>query len=256
MLLTGLLMEFVHVLLAVFFYFFLMSSSSLSPDLWVTYILTGLLILPLLDWSFSGPYLSLDNAYFNMELQWVCLSPTKPITLVLAQHIAGYGRVIVSSLMYAVSGLILGLEFNLGWKPILKALLALLYGCVVTSGVGLLLSTMFLHMSRIRGLSNPVLVFLSFFSTNFCGAYFPVGDLPLVLRAVSFVLPQTHVVGLVRMILGQEQIWSVSPIISMGYLAVVFLVSVPLAYKLFETGILRVKREGFIIPPQRSFVKW
>ncbi len=257
MLITGLLMEFIHILLAVFFYFFLIYSSSGSPEEWFKYIFVGLAILPMLDWSLSGPYLCLDNAYFNMELQWVCLSETDPILLVIAQHIAGYGRVMVTTLMYVSAGLLVGIRIPLNCRAASMTFLILLLGCASTTGIGLLLSTMFLHLSRIRGLSNPILVFLSFFSTNFCGAYFPVDSLPPIPKAVAVALPQTHVIHLVRGVIGgYRPWWAPQPYVSIAYLLATLLVSIPLSQHLFRRGIVKVKREGFIIPPQRSFVRW
>jgi|GEM_PF-2216766 ABC-2 type transport system permease protein len=255
---VGIVMELIGITIGAGSYFFLTKvfqgtatvMEKYNTDV-VSFIIIGLALNSMLSQSFIGFYNSLAVSYFNRSLERILISPTSVYTLFFSQMVSAYLFGLVRAILYLVIGaLFFGLNINLSVMSVMLAVLVFLLGLVATNGLGMLLSLFFFYTHKGKGAANPIIMFAHTFADTFSGATFPVEILAKYapwLYPISIFLPQTHTISIIRIILAGQGLSNPSTLVSVFYLIVFSLVVVPIGYFVVNSGIDRVRKEGYAV---------
>lgn len=156
------------------------------------YLFLGMLVAGLVATGFWELAFSFKREMDTGTLEPLFLTPTRPVTLVLGRALSGMLIAITASLvLLAIATVFLGASVS---GAVIVAIPALLLAAGSMVGIG------FLVAAGVLLLREP-----NFFvdSTNFvfsmlCGTAFPILALPAFLRWISFVLPPTYALDLIR----------------------------------------------------------
>jgi ABC-2 type transport system permease protein len=156
------------------------------------YLFLGMLVAGLVATGFWELAFSFKREMDTGTLEPLFLTPTRPATLVLGRALSGMLIAIAASVvLLAIATAFLGATIS---GAVLVAIPALLLAAISMVGIG------FLVAAGVLLLREP-----NFFvdSTNFtfsmlCGTAFPVLALPAFLRWMSYLLPPTYALDLIR----------------------------------------------------------
>jgi ABC-2 type transport system permease protein len=166
-------------------------------DNYAGFLAVGLVFTTLLEASLTGPYSSLSQNYWSARLETVLLSPCPVWALLIADSIWFYVRAAINAVILGLIGWRFGARLDASPGEIALTTLALLLSAVAVLGFGLLSASMFMLVNA-KGFNDPVGWLVLVLQGLVTGAYFPVHELPALLRFLAMGLPQTYAIDLAR----------------------------------------------------------
>ncbi len=189
---------------------------------YLDYLLPGLLAMTSMinsyTWVANG--LTMGRLYFR-TFQIYVQAPVSASAIVVGQVLSGMVRGIFSSL------LLLGLGFLLGsgLKLSLIFVLALLCNCLLFAAFGVIVGMRSRSHEDTANFTNFFIMPMAFF----CGTFFPVDQMPYILRVIIHFLPLTHTNHLLRI-----SSWGPETLISFAVLGVFSVLCLALAIMLIR----------------------
>lgn len=257
----GIVIQLVNIAIGATSYYFLSTlfrgQSSLmeryGTDV-VSYILLGLTMTPVLMTSLIGFIGALESTYLTRTLERIMMTPTSVYSLFFSRMSNGYLTSIVSSALYLLVGVVI-FNLRLGRGNPLVALFILLLGAVSTVAMGMLLAQIFFYTYTGKGSSGPVVVFVQTFVSVFTGATFPIEVLPVWLRWVSVMLPQTHALRGARLTLAGRPVTDPMVAGDILFLLAFAVVMLPVGVFLMRKGLDKMRQEGYSPQPRIASVR-
>ncbi len=158
---------------------------------YLDYLLPGLIAMSSMinsyTWVANG--LTMGRLYFH-TFQVYVQAPVSPAAIVWGQVASGIVRGLFSSLILLVMGLILGC----GLKLNLVFTLSLLLNCLLFAAFGVVVGMRSKSHEDTANFTNFFIMPMAFFG----GTFFPIEQMPWVLRAIVSCLPLTHTNHLLR----------------------------------------------------------
>lgn len=158
---------------------------SIAGGTYLEYLLPGLIAMTSMTNSYSWIATSMTVGRLHFRTFQVYIqSPVTATDIVVGQILAGMVRGLFAAAILMVLGLFLagGLPFN----PIF--LLALLLNCLVFAAFGVIVGMKSRSHEDTATFTNFFIMPMAFF----CGTFFPVEEMPWLLRDLIKVLPLTH----------------------------------------------------------------
>jgi len=156
------------------------------------YLFLGMLALTLASAGFWDVAFSLKTELDAGTLEPAWLTPTRRETFIIGQTLAGILTAAVTTLILVVVGIVL---FGASIAPALGVAVPILaLSAVGVLGIGYLVGAVVLRMRD----ANFFVDAADFLFVALSGAAFPVVVLPELVRWVSYLLPTTHALDLVR----------------------------------------------------------
>lgn len=156
------------------------------------YLFLGMLALTLASAGFWDVAFSLKTELDAGTLEPAWLTPTRRETFIIGQTLAGILTAAVTTLILVVVGIVL---FGASIAPALGVAVPILaLSAVGVLGIGYLVGAVVLRMRD----ANFFVDAAGFLFVALSGAAFPVVVLPELVRWVSYLLPTTHALDLVR----------------------------------------------------------
>lgn len=173
---------------------------------YLDYLLPGLIAMSSMinsyTWVANG--LTMGRLYFH-TFQVYVQAPVSPAAIVWGQVASGIVRGLFSSLILLVMGLILGC----GLKLNLVFTLSLLLNCLLFAAFGVVVGMRSKSHEDTANFTNFFIMPMAFFG----GTFFPIEQMPWVLRAIVSCLPLTHTNHLLRF-----PDWGLGTLLSLGVL--------------------------------------
>ncbi len=173
---------------------------------YLDYLLPGLIAMSSMinsyTWVANG--LTMGRLYFH-TFQVYVQAPVSPAAIVWGQVASGIVRGLFSSLILLVMGLILGC----GLKLNLVFTLSLLLNCLLFAAFGVVVGMRSKSHEDTANFTNFFIMPMAFFG----GTFFPIEQMPWVLRAIVSCLPLTHTNHLLRF-----PDWGLGALLSLGVL--------------------------------------
>ena len=215
----------------------------------ISYIILGLTMNPIFMTSLTGFIGALENTYMSRTLERIMMAPTSVYSLFFGRMANGYISSIISSGLYLLVGLaVFHVRFGQG-NP-LSVLPVLVLGAIGTIAMGMLLAQVFFYTYTGKGSSGPVVIFVQTFVNVFTGATFPIEVLPGWLRWISLILPQTHAIRAIRLMMTGRPLKDPLVLGDITFLIGFCLVMIPVGLWLMRKGLERMRREGYSPQPR------
>ena len=218
----------------------------------ISYLLGGLIVNTLLNsslFSFVGATRFLVRGRvggkFSQALSFYdyCILTGVPISAPLMAYIFDrFSEGITISLVYLLLGVFLG--YSLPLKSLSLYFSAIFLGVLSLIGISLLASALMIHLNAWRGGNEPITWLVSTLSNVFSGLYFPVKVIPSNLRAVSFFLPQTHVLNIIH---SSSKLSQINVVFELFVLALMSTVFLSIGLKAYFNELKALKRRPPII---------
>lgn len=214
-----------------------------------TYIVVGVIASRFSNAALLAPYNFLYLSFWNNRLEWLLMSQADLPFLMLGSCVVRYIQVIIEALALAVVGLLCGVSLNISFISLLICLPQVIIGLLAVYGIGLISASMMYHLDA-RGGSDPVRFVVSSLSSLVSGVYFPPDELPVWLRFLSELLPQTHLLRCVRYVTTASFKSTTDVLVDsmlrheMVVLVVLCLIFVTLGTHLLKSGLLRARLDG------------
>jgi ABC-type polysaccharide/polyol phosphate export permease len=161
------------------------------------FLAVGLVFTTLLEASLTGPYNSISQNYWSARLETILLSPCPVWALLIADSIWFYVRATINAVILGVIGWRFGARLEANPGEVMLTALALLMSAVAVLGFGLLSASMFMLVNA-KGFNDPIGWVVLVLQGLVTGAYFPVHELPALLRLLAMGMPQTYGIDLAR----------------------------------------------------------
>lgn len=170
---------------------------------------------------FEGTYTNYSKLTYQKTYSHMLLTPLDPIEVVT-------GELLWSTFKgaFGIAGLILvsSLFGLIGTWKIILAFFVLVLGSWLFSSLAMIVTTMAKSYDSFVYSTSGFLIPMSLIS----GLYFPISQMPLVLQIISYILPLSHLVELVRMLLVEDFSWwsllHLTYLLSVGY--ILFVISI------------------------------
>ncbi|MEJ2672226.1 MAG: ABC transporter permease [Deltaproteobacteria bacterium] len=158
---------------------------------YLDYLLPGLIAMTSMTNSYNWIATSMTVGRLHFRTFQVYIqSPVTATDIVVGQVLAGMLRGLFASVILLLLGLFLGSGFQ--FNPIF--LLALLLNCLVFAGFGVIVGMKSRSHEDTATFTNFFIMPMAFF----CGTFFPVNEMPWLLRDIIKILPLTHTNHLMR----------------------------------------------------------
>lgn len=164
---------------------------SVAGSTYLDFLLPGLIAVSSMinAYTWISTNLTVSRLHFR-TLQIYLQAPVSPAAIVVGQVLAGVLWGLLGSFLLLVLGLLFGGQ--VGVNPIF--LLALVLNCIAFAAFGVVVGMTSRSHEDNATFSNFVILPMAFF----CGTFFPLANLPPVLRYVVLALPLTHTNILLR----------------------------------------------------------
>jgi ABC-type multidrug transport system permease subunit len=157
---------------------------SVTGSSYLEFVVPGIIALTAMNSSFngSGVRLMLDQVHYR-SFDESLMAPVRPLSLAIGKALIGLSRGLFSSLVF--------LAFAFLLSPVhlsLSFLIILILTCLLFSFMGVLaalLAKSYEDMSLFSSLTIMPMTFLA-------GTFFPVDQVPFLLKLVLYVMPLTH----------------------------------------------------------------
>jgi ABC-2 type transport system permease protein len=173
---------------------------------YLDYLLPGLIAMTSMTNSYTWIATSMTVGRLHFRTFQVYIqSPVTATDIVVGQILAGMLRGLFASLILLILGLILGGGFH--FNPMF--IVALLLNCLVFAGFGVVVGMKSRSHEDTATFTNFFIMPMAFF----CGTFFPVDEMPWILRDIIKILPLTHTNRLMR-----YPAWNLASLESLGLL--------------------------------------
>lgn len=180
------------------FIFFFISRQFDQPN-YFAFVLVGLLASRFMDTGVRGFSTEIDIAINRGWLEMFLVEPVHwrmlPISMVQWRAVQG----IVNALLMAAVGIFLGAQFRT--DQLLTALLIVVLGLLA----GLAIGTLSASLKVLAKQGDPILFIYGLLVQVFSGVFFPVEQLPVFIRWISWLIPHTYAIAALRNVLMPDQ---------------------------------------------------
>jgi ABC-2 type transport system permease protein len=158
---------------------------------YLDYLLPGLIAMTSMTNSYNWIATSMTVGRLHFRTFQVYIqSPVTATDIVVGQVLAGMLRGLFASVILLLLGLVLGGGFHFNAMFVLTLLL----NCLVFAGFGVIVGMKSRSHEDTATFTNFFIMPMAFF----CGTFFPVDEMPWILRDIIKVLPLTHTNHLMR----------------------------------------------------------
>ncbi|OFZ18054.1 MAG: hypothetical protein A2Z20_08025 [Bdellovibrionales bacterium RBG_16_40_8] len=178
---------------------------------------------------FEGTYSTYTKLTRQNTYQTIILTPISPDELVLGEILWVTSKAFISVVSVAIVLTVMGL---VPIDSLLESLGVLLLMCWVFAAMGVWLATMAKSYEWFSYSQSGFITPMSLF----CGTYFPLSQLPQVLKYFSYTLPLTHGLMSVRMFFAGE--WNSMFFVNVGYLLMLGVILTNLASARLERKLV------------------
>jgi len=197
------------------YYYYAVTFGAESPFLkpyggnFMAFFLLGLSLNTFLTYSLTGPPNLIRRLYmgrmgvfgtFISAADYYELANVPVMLYLVTELLYGFFQNLVYSAFYLIFGIIfLGFSIKLP-ADYIGLLIILSLGILASLGIGLISASM-IWIADIWYGQEPIQWFLSLLSNLISGVYFPPEVLPSFLQILAFMLPQTHTLRIIRLII-------------------------------------------------------
>jgi len=217
----------------------------------ISYILIGLILSGVLNAALSSPRRAIREIIagtygfrFSMlsMYDYLRLAKIPKGVIIVANEVRSVSYQLIFALAYFVLGVLMGI-FKTGFGVIslfnsLVLVLWLILSYVAIISIGFLAASyevVIIKKYRFMAPENPVTWIVNVLSNLISGVYFPVSLLPPEIRALSFVIPQTHaIMGAREILVGDFRNIQVRSMVHGFYVLVLFPLSLLALRKAFK----------------------
>jgi ABC-2 type transport system permease protein len=179
---------------------------NISGGSYLDYLLPGLLAMTSMTNSYSWIATSMTVGRLHFRTFQVYIqAPVTATAIVVGQILAGMLRGVFASAILLILGLVLGGGFHFN----LMFLVALLLNCLVFAAFGVIVGMKSRSHEDTATFTNFFIMPMGFF----CGTFFPVDEMPWLVRDIIKILPLTHANHLLRF-----PFWTLESLISLALL--------------------------------------
>jgi ABC-2 type transport system permease protein len=164
---------------------------------YVAYVVIGVVFYQAGTAALKGPFEAISTAFWEKRLEGYHLAPRGVWAHVLGRTLWRWGyatvlQLVVLAMIVIVGGVGMSLEIRAG-----VALLAYLLLVVAVFGIGLIGGSLFFLLEVKQG-QEPIGWLVDYAVRLTSGVYIPVATLPIWLKDVSYLLPQTYALDAIR----------------------------------------------------------
>jgi len=158
---------------------------------YLSFLLPGLVAMSSMNNSYTwvANTLNINRLYFK-TFQVFVQAPISPASIMTGEVLAGMTKGIFASSLIIIVGFLSSSDFSIT----LLFLIALLLNCFLFANLGVIIGMRAKSHEDTATYSNFLIMPMAFFS----GTFFPVDKLPVLFKAVIYILPLTHTSILIR----------------------------------------------------------
>jgi Nod factor-specific ABC transporter NodJ protein len=158
---------------------------------YLSFLLPGLVAMSSMNNSYTwvANSLNLNRLYFK-TFQVFVQAPISPSSIMIGEVLAGMTKGLFASSLIIIVGFLSSPDFSI--TPIF--LIALFLNCFLFANMGVIVGMRTKSHEDTATYSNFLIMPMAFFS----GTFFPVDKLPVIFKAVIYILPLTHTSILIR----------------------------------------------------------
>ncbi|MCK5246514.1 ABC transporter permease, partial [Candidatus Bipolaricaulota bacterium] len=176
---------------------------------WYNLVLPGILAFSVLSAGLFAVSGHLTQMKQRNILDRLIVTPMPPMALLSAIVVVRLGVVFISTLITLGVGIVVfGLQFEIDW---FRYVIFVICATLGTMGMGTIIALLVRRPSSASSLANVLAMVMMFFA----GIYFPIEFMPAFLRALSKVLPLTHMANAMRYVTGviemsEGEFWAIT----------------------------------------------
>jgi len=176
----------------------------------------------------------------NGTLEIMLATPTSLGLILLSSSVYSFIYTTILVFLYLISGILLGVTFSFANIP--AALIIFLLTIITFSALGLISAAFSMAFKK----GDPIVWFFGGIGTLLGGQVFPTTLLPLWLQKISEIIPITHALRSMRLVLLTGAPFSVvmDDVIALCIFSIILL---PLSIYIFHIMIKKVKMDGSLI---------
>lgn len=158
---------------------------------YLSFLLPGLVAMSSMNNSYTwvANSLNLNRLYFK-TFQVFVQAPITPSSIMIGEVLAGMTKGLFASSLIIIVGFLSSPDFSI--TPVF--LIALFLNCFLFANMGVIIGMRTKSHEDTATYSNFFIMPMAFFS----GTFFPVDKLPVIFKAVIYILPLTHTSILIR----------------------------------------------------------
>jgi Nod factor-specific ABC transporter NodJ protein len=158
---------------------------------YLSFLLPGLVAMSSMNNSYTwvANSLNLNRLYFK-TFQVFVQAPISPSSVIIGEVLSGMIKGLFASSLIIIVGFLSSPDFSI--TPIF--LIALFLNCFLFANMGVIVGMRTKSHEETATYSNFFIMPMAFFS----GTFFPVDKLPIIFKAIIYVLPLTHTSILIR----------------------------------------------------------
>jgi len=242
---AAMLFSFVGIFFRAFTFFFIAQligqpAQQALPEYggdYFAFVLLGIAFNSYFDVGLTSFARSLRQAQTTGTLEAILMTPTPVGRVVLGSAMWSYSFTTLRVVVYLILGFFLGLDLSQANAPL--ALLGLLLSIAAFASIGIFAASIIMVIKR----GDPITSLISSVSALLGGIYYPITLLPDWLQPLSYFLPITYGLNLMRQTLLNGASWTAVQndfLILLGFTAILL----PISLFTFRLAVNRARRDG------------
>ncbi|MCX7913169.1 MAG: ABC transporter permease [Thermodesulfovibrionales bacterium] len=152
---------------------------------YLSFLLPGLVAMSSMNNSYTwvSSNLNLNRIYFK-TFQIYIQAPIKASSITIGEVLAGMAKGLFASMLIIIVGFLSASEFHI--TPLF--IIILLINCFLFASLGIIAGMKTKSHEDTATYSNFFIIPMAFFS----GTFFPIDNLPLLIKAIIYIFPLTH----------------------------------------------------------------
>jgi len=181
---------------------------------YLVFLIPGLVAMSSMNnaYTWVAGTVNLSRLYFK-TFQMFIQAPISSSSILIGEILAGMVKGLFASLLIIILGFVMAPEFFISWPFVY----ALLVNCFLFSALGVIVGMLTKSHEETATYSNFIIMPMAFF----CGTFFPLDRIPLILKSIIYLFPLTHTNILIRKTVMDGEAW-VSLFVLLLYGAVFF----------------------------------
>ncbi|MCX7817323.1 MAG: ABC transporter permease [Syntrophales bacterium] len=158
---------------------------------YLAFLLPGLVAMSSMynSYAWIASSLNINRLYFR-TFQIFIQAPISPSSIMIGEVLAGMVKGIFASSLIIIAGILASSHFSIT----MPLLISLFVNCFLFSSLGVVVGMRTKSHEETATYSNLFIMPMAFFS----GTFFPINELPFVLKSFIYLLPLTHTSILIR----------------------------------------------------------
>jgi ABC-2 type transport system permease protein len=243
----GMQLVSIFLSLAVFFFLSRIFGSAMMPEIqkyggdFFSFVLIGLSFTGYMTLGLNNFAESIREAQIKGTLEALLVTPTNISTIIFASSIWVFLFATLRVLLFLLIGVFI-FGVKLTGANYLGAMLILILTIIVFCSLGIISASFVMVFKK----GNPITWIFGSASTLLGGIYFPISVLPSWVQNISYLLPITHSLEAMRLLLLQH--YPLSAVLNELQVLILFcIIFLPLSIGAFKFALNRAKIEGSLI---------